>query len=750
MTYTEFLASKRHKIVAAGFDVPRDALNAALFDFQKDIVTWALRIGRTAVFADTGLGKTAMQLEWARHIAEHTGGDVLILAPLAVAGQTVREGKKFHIDVTRCRTQEDVKPGINVTNYEMLDHFDTSKFIGVVLDESSILKSFTGMTKRMLISRFAETKYKLACTATPAPNDYLELGNHADFLDVMASNEMIARWFINNSMEAGDYRLKQHAEKDFWRWVHSWAVSLGKPSDLGYSDDKFILPALKIERHIVGVDYSVTTPGLLFRDSKLSATTLHEEMRLTAKDRAAKVAEIVATDIKSPWLIWCNTNYEADELIELIPDAVNIHGGMNFKDKEDGLIDFAEGRTRILLSKPSLAGFGMNFQVCRNVAFVGLSYSYEQFYQAIRRCWRFGQKKPVNVHVVYAETEGDVLKAIIRKQEEHEKMKEAMNDAMREMQIGDRDADRDLKRTDNTRVETGDGYTLHLGDSCEILKRIEENSIGLSVFSPPFGNLYIYSDYDEDLGNSEDDETFFKHFEYIIRELHRVTIPGRICAVHCKDLPKYKNRDGAAGLSDFPGRIIRAFESAGWTFHSRVTIWKDPVTEMQRTKNHGLLYKQVRADSSASRQGMADYIVAFRKWKGRGDESFPNPVVHTREDFPLDQWQEWASPIWMNVDQMNVLNYRHARDDKDEKHICPLQLDVIERCIALWSNPGDVVLSPFAGIGSEGYMALKARRRFVGIELKPSYFDVAVKNLNAVIRERDTATLFDEPKEATA
>lgn len=298
-------------------------------------------------------------------------------------------------------------------------------------------------------------------------------------------------------------------------------------------------------------------------------------------------------------------------------------------------------------------------------------------------------------------------------------------------------------RTRGEQVESqaGEDWTLYHGDCVRVVGGLENDSVGLSVFSPPFSNLYIYSDYLEDMGNCATHDEFFNQFSYLINELYRVTKVGRICAVHCKDLPLYKGRDGSAGLFDFAGETIRRFAEVGWTFHSRVTVWKDPVIEMQRTKNHGLLYKELRRNSCASRMGMADYVLAFRKWGGNTDAEWPDPVEHTKDDFPLDQWQQWASPVWMDIRQTHVLQYRDAKDDEDERHICPLQLDVIERCVGLWSNPGDVVLSPFAGIGSEGYMALKMKRKFIGAELKDSYFDVAVRNMESAIAERQQGML---------
>jgi superfamily II DNA or RNA helicase len=433
-TYEDFLKTKRVAAVSVGIDIPAHRLSAMLFDFQKEIVVWALRKGRAAIFADCGLGKSPMCLEWARIVCEHTRGDVLILTPLAVAQQMKREGRKFGIETTVCRSQSDVRPGINITNYEMLEHFDASHFRGVVLDESSILKSFMGKIKRTILELFHDTAFKLALTATPAPNDHLELGNHAEFLNVMPSNEMIMRWFLNDTMEAGGYRLKGHAVKDFWRWVSSWAISLSRPSDIGYSDEGFNLPDLRMITHEVEALHE--SDDALFVNASLSATTMHREMRKTAETRARKVAELVQ-ETDSPWVIWCNTNYEADALTAILPDLVEVRGSDSLEVKEARLLGFSDGKISKLLSKSSICGFGMNWQHCSHMAFMGLSYSYEQFYQAVRRSWRFGQTQEVTAHIIYAETEGDVLRSLTRKRKDHESMKAEMNAAMRDAMRSD-------------------------------------------------------------------------------------------------------------------------------------------------------------------------------------------------------------------------------------------------------------------------------------------------------------------------
>lgn len=429
--YTSLLARKRVAAQPVGFDA--SPLPDAMFGYQRDVTTFALKQGRAALFLDTGLGKTYCQLEWARQVAEHTGKPVLVLAPLAVAAQTVREAARFGIGPARVvREQAAVGPGINIANYEMLAAFDPTAFGGVVLDESSILKSFQGSTKRALVDAFASTPYRLACTATPAPNDHMELLNHAEFLGVIRANEALSRWFVNDTSTASQsWRLKGHAETDFWSWVASWARCIGKPSDLGYDDAGFDLPALDLRQHTIQTDLSEQRGETLFRIPDMSATSMHREKRMTTDDRAEKVAAIVAAEPAEPWIVWCDTDYEAAALMARIPGAVEVSGSMPLKVKEDRLVGFSEGRIRVLVSKPRLAGFGLNWQHCARVAFAGLSFSYEAYYQAVRRCWRFGQKRAVHVHVVMADTERAIVDAVTRKGADHDEMKAAMYRAMR-------------------------------------------------------------------------------------------------------------------------------------------------------------------------------------------------------------------------------------------------------------------------------------------------------------------------------
>lgn len=718
--YEDFLNRKIPTDVDSGLKkVPK--LHGSLFDFQGDIVGWSLRRGRAAVFADCGLGKTAMQLEWARHVP----GDVLILAPLAVAAQTVREGKKFGIPVNRCLSQADVKPGINIANYERLEAFDASKFKGVVLDESSILKSYDGKTRTAIIEAFSRTPFRLAATATPSPNDYMELGNHAEFLGVMSREEMLAMYFTHDGGDTQKWRVKGHAQGDFWKWVCSWAVMVRKPSDLGYDDGKFKLPPLKMTEHIVHA--SEAAEGMLFA---MPAASLQERIaarRGTVDDRAKECARDVNAS-KEPWIVWCNLNSESERLVELIPDAVEVRGSDSPDKKEAAMMGFSDGSIRVLVTKPSIAGFGMNWQHCANEAFVGLTDSYEEFYQAIRRCWRFGQKKTVNAHIYVADIEGAVIANIRRKEHDAAEMARRMVENMKDLnkealKDGGTKRQKAAHKTDSAK---GEKWEMRLGDCVEEVGSIKDESVHYSIYSPPFASLYTYSNSDRDMGNCLDTEQFLEHYRFLVKELYRVTMPGRLTSFHCMDLPTSKVRDGIIGLRDFRGELVRIHQEAGWVYHSGVTIWKDPVTAMQRTKAIGLLYKQLKKDSHLSRQGIPDYLVTMRK-----PGVNPEPISHTPEDFPVDLWQRYASPVWMDINPNETLQFRTARENNDERHICPLQLEVIRRGLKLWSNPGDLILSPFCGIGSEGHEAIIGGRRFLGIELKESYWKCAVNNLKA-------------------
>ncbi|MFA7084689.1 MAG: DEAD/DEAH box helicase [Arcobacteraceae bacterium] len=419
MSYEDFIKSKEFKIINKSVEVQRDDLNENLFEYQKDLVYLALKKGKFALFAMTGTGKTAMQCEWAYRVNQFTNKPVLILAPLSVASQTVNEAKVIlDLNVTLCESQEDITSGVNITNYEKLHKFDLSVFSGIVLDESSILKSFTGKVRNQIVEGFARTKFKLACSATPAPNDFVELGNHVEFLNVCRSPEMLSLFFINDVMgEEGKWRLKKHAEDKFWEWVAKWSAVFTKPSDLGYSEDedkKYQLPNKFTFEHVVK---SKAAAGLLFAVDATDLNSRRQARRETLEERCQLVADLVnnSNDI---WIVWCDLNAESEMLKKLINNSVEVKGSDKDNHKVNTAINFAKGEIKCLIAKPSMFGAGLNFQVCHNMAFVGLSDSFEQVFQATRRCYRFGQKNDVNVHIVTSEAEGNVKKNQDRKEKQ--------------------------------------------------------------------------------------------------------------------------------------------------------------------------------------------------------------------------------------------------------------------------------------------------------------------------------------------
>lgn len=424
MEYQDFIKSKHIEIENQGFDVEK--LNSALFPFQNDIVKWALKKGKSAIFADTGLGKSAMQSEFAYQVWKKEQKPVLILAPLAVSEQTVNEAKKIlGYDVKFINSDEDVINGINITNYEKLQRFDTSQFIAIILDESSILKSFTGKIRTDIIEKFERTKYKLACTATPSPNDFMELGNHSEFLNVMNRTEMLSMFFIHDSGETSKWRLKGHADHKFWEWVAGWAIVIRHPNELGYNDTRYDLPKLNIQE--IFVDSEFRKEGQLFNGIAKTMTERRKARKDSLKNRVLKASEI-ANSIDGSVLVWCELNDESKMLKENILNAVEVKGSDKPDHKKKSLIGFSNNEVKCLVSKPKIAGFGMNWQNCNNMIFTGLSDSFEQFYQAVRRCWRFGQNKEVNVYIITSKQEGSTLNNIKRKQSDYKKMMDKMSE----------------------------------------------------------------------------------------------------------------------------------------------------------------------------------------------------------------------------------------------------------------------------------------------------------------------------------
>ena len=722
--YQEFLKTKKKGFISSGFE-PTE-LNEHLFDFQRYIVTIALRKGRFAIFADCGLGKTLMQLAWADAVHKHTGTKVLILAPLAVVEQTKKEAARFGISTD----------SFDITNFDQLKNTDTSIYSGVVLDESSILKGKDGKLSSMIIDLFKNTPYKLACTATPSPNDHMELGQHSEFLGAMTYLEMLAMFFVHDGGETSKWRLRKHATDDFWKYVCTWSISLDNPKTLGFNGDGYELPEIEYIEHIIPVENNTQT---LFGDVAVSATDLHKDLNRSFDLRVEKTLQTIQSNDEQ-WIVWGLKNMETDTLGKAIYGSVNVQGSDTPEYKAKNLNGFANEDFRVLVTKTSIASFGMNYQQCSNMMFMSYDFKFEAFYQAVRRCYRFGQKNKVTVHILVPESQVNVRKTILEKEAKHKQM-------IHEMSQYSANADYRLNKSrvtiNNREMKTKDYHVIN-GDCVQETSRLDADCADLVVFSPPFAELYVYSDKEEDMGNVKNYQEFEQHFKYLIPELKRVLKSGRICAVHCMDLPIQKGKEGYIGLRDFSGMLIEWFTEQGFIYHAKTTIWKNPVTEMQRTKALGLLHKTIKKDSSMSRVGIPDYVLFFRN---EGDNEVP--IKHQDKDhnapnfLPVDLWQKYASPVWMDVDYGRTLQYRSGRDGNDEKHICPLQLDTIERVIHLYSNEGETVLSPFGGIGSEGFQALKMKRKSISIELKESYFKLNEANHRAAVEEMNSVlTLF--------
>jgi DNA modification methylase len=750
MEYNEFISSRDDMAGATG--IVGVEISSMLFPFQNDIVKWALKRGRAAIFADCGLGKTPMQLEWARIVSSETQRPVIIFAPLAVSAQTKLEGDKFGILVNVCRTKNDLKSGINITNYEMMSHFSPELFSGIVVDESSILKSYSGKIRTDIIEFASNIEYRLACTATPSPNDITEICNHAEFIGLMSESEVKALYFTQDGNTTVKWRLKGHARTPFYKWLATWSVAMRSPSDLGYSDDGYVLPGISIDLSEVGSGW--VPNGQLFESDAITLDEQRHARRESIDERVEKAAELAKNG--EPWIFWCDLNEESEKLRKAIDGSVSVAGSDSSQDKEDRMIGFSNGKYRVLITKPSIAGFGMNWQHCNNMAFVGISHSYEQMYQAIRRCWRFGQNKPVSVHLITSRANRRVLENVKRKETQAKLMMDQIVSHMKDYSTSEIRGSKREEAVYSTDVIKGETWTAHLGDCVDVTNELDDNSIALSVFSPPFPGMYVYSNSKRDMGNASAISEMIEHFRFLAAPLLEKTMPGRSCAIHLTQIPAKKMVDGYIGIKDFRGETIKMFEEEGWIYYGEITIDKNPQVKAIRTRDSGLQFKSLATDSARMHVALADYILQFKKpgdnptaIKAGISSKYKNPGGWITQE----EWIRWARPVWYGADfapngdgisETDVLNVRQARDTDDERHLAPLQLGVIERCIKLWSAPGETIFSPFMGIGSEGYIATQLLRKFIGSELKESYFKSAIQNIKRADAEMKSRTLFAE------
>jgi len=634
------------------------------------------------------------------------------------------------------------------------------------LDESSILKNSTGKYRNLLIETFSNTPYKFCFSATPSPNDPMELGNHSQFLDAMTYEEMLAMFFVHDAQNTQKWRLKGHAVDKFYDFVSTWAIMYSHPKDIGFEAPEFDLPELEI------IETEVRTPlppGQMFPGKAVSATDYNQSLRETEKLRIEQTLRIVESIGKEPILIWAKQNVEAANIYRQLSalgyDCRNVQGSDKPEKKETDLLGFAHGAFQILITKQEIASMGLNYQHCGFQIFNSIDFSFEKSYQAMRRSWRFGRKEKVTVHMVTTDRMVNVSKIQKDKQKQFKTMQSEMTNAVNK-NLNNEMLSTLIKSED---IKTDEYHVMH-GDCVQRIKGVKDSSVDLIMFSPPFADLYTYSNHIEDMGNVSGYDEFCTQFAYLVTELKRVIKPGRIIAVHSMNLPTLKSRDGYIGLKRFNAMIGDLFEKENMFLHSEFTIWKDPLLAAVRTKTIGLAHKQLMKDSSIIRAGIPDVVQCF---KTKEDNEIPinhdlldyYVPMHEWDKFPVSVggfneywgynqeskysreeqyshhvWQRYASPVWMDIDVTNTLRYSKARAEKDEKHICPLQLGVIERINLLYSKKGETVLSPFGGIGSEGYQALKMGRKSISIELKESYFEVNKRNHRNAIEQKGQLT----------
>jgi len=829
MNYQEFIENKIKFSPLIGFEVERDEINPMCFEFQKDSIIWALKGGKRALFSSFGLGKTFCQLEMARLTVKKKGGFGLIICPLGVKQEFTEDGKKLGIDITYVKCNEDIinsPTPIMITNYERVRDggIDVNQFTFVTLDEASVLRSYGSKTYQEFLPLFESVPYRFVCTATPSPNKFKELIHYAGFLGIMDTGQALTRFFARNSQKANDLTLYPHKEEEFWFWMSSWALFITKPSDLGYSDEGYDLPALNIHYHCVTVDHSLAIDEIdgqkkMFRDSAMGLAEASREKRLTLDDRIVKMQDIIESDDPDKhWIIWHDLEDERRAIKKTIPAAVEVYGSQDIETKESNIIKFSNGEIKYLATKPRISGSGCNFQrYCADMVFLGVGYKFNDFIQAIHRCYRFLQTKEVNVHIIYAESEESILKVLLGKWAQHVELVENMTRIIKQYGLT-QNAMESLKRTMGIeRIEvTGQFYKAVNNDNVDEIKNIESNSVGLIHSSIPFGNQYEYSPSYHDFGHNEDNEAFFMQMDFLVPELLRVLKPGRVAAIHVKDRILFGNATGLGmpSVDPFSDMTVASFRKHGFIFFGRITVVTDVVRENNQTYRLG--WTENSKDGSKMGCGMNEYILLFRKLPSDTSKAYADePVTKSKQEYTRASWQIdasgfWRSSgdrflsseeikslpiekvqryftdfsknslydyaehvrvakvmedagklpatymsvapvsndpnVWTDVIRMRTLNSKQSQK-KLQNHVCPLQLDIVERIIGRFSNPGDLVLDPFGGLMTVPYMALKMNRRGFGIELNSDYFRDGLFYLRKIECELTAPTLFDFEKE---
>lgn len=825
-TYLEFLKSKIVLAKETGFDIDPGEINPALKPHQRDSVIWALRGGRRALFQSFGLGKTVQEIEFCHQAVRHDGGRALIVLPLGVRQEFTRDAE--HIlgypapkYITSMAELAETDAEIVMTNYERVrdGDIDPTQFTAVALDEASVLRSFGSKTYQVFLPKFRGVKYKLVCTATPSPNRYKELIHYAGYLEIMDTGQALTRFFQRDSTKANNLTLYPHKEDEFWLWVSSWALFVGKPSDLGYDDTGYDLPPLDVRTHVIADNYgSETDRDGQFKFTNDAATSLAEAAREKRESIAARVdaaRRIVESDPDAHFILWHDLEAERHAILNALPETVDIYGSMDYDERERRVMDFSEGKTRIFATKKSLSGSGCNFQRhCHRAIFVGIDYEFNDFIQAIHRIYRFLQTEQVIIDIIYTEAEDPIYRVLMQKWKQHDEMQARMREIVKKYGLsGEAQTEKMSRSIGVERVEIkGKNFVAVNNDCVEETAKMAENSVDLIVTSIPFSNHYEYTPSYNDFGHNEDTRRFFEQMDYLTPNLLRVLKPGRVFCCHVKDRVLFGNATGMGmpTMEPFHAMCIRHYMQHGFAYFGMITVVTDVVRENNQTYRLG--WTEQCKDGSKMGVGCPEYILLFRKLPTDRSKAYADEkIVKSKDEYTRAQWQidahgfwrssgdrlvtkeeimnmdtgkiqaayrkysrgtvydyaehvrmakeldaedklpatfmvvapgSWTDEVWDDINRMRTLNTTQSQRRK-QMHVCPLQLDIVDRLINRYSNPGELVLDPFGGLGTVALEAMKAGRRGYTIELNSGYFRDAVGYLKEYEREDMNISLFD-------
>lgn len=829
MTYKEFLESKIELAQDSGFEVNPADINKALKPHQRDAVIWALKGGRRALFESFGLGKTIQEIEFCKQVIDHEGGRALIVLPLGVKQEFTQDAVNVlgYDAPVYCRSMEEVEScdsSIVLTNYERVRDGDIRPdyFVATSLDEASVLRSFGSKTYQTFLDKFKNVPYKLVATATPSPNKYKELIHYAGYLEIMDTGQALTRFFQRDSTKANNLTLYPNMEDEFWLWVSSWALFITKPSDVNpeYSDDGYVLPPLDVRWHEIPIHYGDTSDKTgqmqLFTEAAAGLKEAAEVKRNSIDQRVEKMKEIVESSPEEHFLLWHDLESERKTILKAIPEVVDIYGSQDYDIREKRVIDFAQGRIKLFATKKSISGSGCNFQrYCHREIFLGIDYEFNDFIQAVHRCYRFLQIDTVVIDIIYMENERQIKEALLEKWKNHNHMVKKMTDIVKKYGLSPASKIKRLERkmgVETVKVQ-GKHYTAVNDDCVEECRRIESNSVGLIHTSIPFGNHYEYSANYNDFGHNENTEKFFEQMDFLTPELLRILEPGRVAAIHVKDRVLFGNATGTGmpTIEPFHAQCIEHYMKHGFQYFGMITVVTDVVRENNQTYRLG--WSEQCKDGSKMGVGCPEYILLFRKLPTDKSNAYADdPVKKTKEDYTRAQWQidahgYWRSSgdrliskdelkefsvddlqrvyreysrsnvysyeehvklaeeldkndklpatfmvvapgswnnldVWDDINRMRTLNTTQSRR-RQQMHVCPLQLDIVERIINRYSNEGDVVLDPFGGLMTVPMTAVKMKRYGYGIELSCDYFRDGVGYLQEAENEIETPTLFD-------